>query len=111
MKRGDIVSVALQGNAGKPRPALVIQSDLLGATSTVLVIPFSSTFFPVTFRRVTIAPAPGNGLAEVSQLMIERMASIRRDKCGPVFGQVSPDQLAEVDARLAFVLGLGEVLA
>ena len=28
MKRGDLVTIALQGDYGKPRPALVVQSDL-----------------------------------------------------------------------------------
>lgn len=28
MRRGDIVTIALQGDYGKPRPALIIQSDL-----------------------------------------------------------------------------------
>ena len=35
MKRGDLVTVALQGEHAKPRPALVIQSDLFAnLTST-----------------------------------------------------------------------------
>jgi mRNA interferase MazF len=33
MKRGDFVTIALQGDFGKPRPALVIQSDLFAAHS------------------------------------------------------------------------------
>ena len=32
MKRGDLVTVALPGDFGKPRPALVVQADLFNAT-------------------------------------------------------------------------------
>jgi len=35
--RGDLITVALSGEDGKPRPALVIQSDFLPETDSVLV--------------------------------------------------------------------------
>lgn len=38
MKRGDLVTVSLSGDYGKPRPALVIQSDLfVGHVSVTLL--------------------------------------------------------------------------
>jgi len=43
MRRGDLVTVALQGDLGKPWPALVIQSDLFGAHPSVTVLPITST--------------------------------------------------------------------
>ncbi|MEZ1817420.1 type II toxin-antitoxin system PemK/MazF family toxin, partial [Pseudomonas aeruginosa] len=43
MKRGDLVTVALQGDYGKPRPALVIQSDQFPGTASVVVLPVTST--------------------------------------------------------------------
>ena len=39
MQRGDLVVVAMQGDHGKPRPALVIQSDLFDELPTVTVLP------------------------------------------------------------------------
>ena len=39
MNRGDFVTVAMPGDFGKPRPALVIQSDLFLAHGTVTVQP------------------------------------------------------------------------
>ena len=42
MKRGDVVTVALQSDLGKPRPALVIQSDLCGAHPSVTILPVTS---------------------------------------------------------------------
>ena len=41
MKRGDIVTVALPGAIGKPRPALVIQSDLFDQHRSATILPVS----------------------------------------------------------------------
>jgi len=43
VKRGDVVTVALQGDHGKPRPALVIQSDLVADHPSIVVLPLTST--------------------------------------------------------------------
>ncbi len=37
MKRGDLVTIALPGDYGKPRPALVVQSDLFSEHPSVTV--------------------------------------------------------------------------
>jgi mRNA interferase MazF len=37
VQRGDFVTVALQGDFGKPRPALVIQADSFADHATVTV--------------------------------------------------------------------------
>jgi mRNA interferase MazF len=39
VKRGDLVTVALPGDLGKPRPALIIQSDLFDAHPSVAILP------------------------------------------------------------------------
>ena len=45
MKRGDLVTVAIAGDFGKPRPALIVQADpfALTATVTLLLIPAISS--------------------------------------------------------------------
>ena len=57
MIRGDLVTVALQGDHGKPRPALVIQSDLFRDTETVAVLLMSSTLVETPLGRVTVEPS------------------------------------------------------
>ena len=42
MNRGDFVTIAMQGDFDKPRPALVIQSDQFGGHATVTVLLVSS---------------------------------------------------------------------
>jgi mRNA-degrading endonuclease toxin of MazEF toxin-antitoxin module len=38
MRRGDVVTVAVSGGYGKPRPAIVVQSDLLNDTHASVVV-------------------------------------------------------------------------
>ena len=38
MRRGDLVIVAASGDYGKPRPAVVVQTDAVPATHTSVVI-------------------------------------------------------------------------
>jgi mRNA interferase MazF len=42
VRLGDLVTIALQGDFGKPRPGLVIQSDLFYAHASVTILPVTS---------------------------------------------------------------------
>lgn len=44
-QRGDLVTVFLPGDHGKPRPALVVQSDLLADLDSVVLCPITSWAF------------------------------------------------------------------
>ena len=65
MNRGDLVSIAMQGDFGKPRPALVIQSDQFNEHATITVLLVSST----------LVDAP-------SQVMVYKAMTVKRDKLG-----------------------------
>ena len=67
MIRGDVVTIAMQGDFGKPSPALVIQSDPFNEHVTVTVLPVSSALVDAPLFRVTIQPTPVNGLQIPSQ--------------------------------------------
>ena len=41
--RGDFVTIAMQGDFGKPRPALVIQADQFNEHASVTVLPVTGT--------------------------------------------------------------------
>ena len=86
MKRGDLVTVAMPGDYGKPRPALVIQSDRFEDTGTVTVLLMSGTLVSAPLIRVTVEPTPENGLSNPSQVMVDKAMSMRRDKLGRAFG-------------------------
>jgi mRNA interferase MazF len=107
MQRGDLVTVALRGDAGKPRPALVIQSEVFADLPTVVVLPLTSTLLDLPLVRVTIEPLPATGLQQRSQVMISRPQFVPRVKLGRVIGSVDAATILEVTRRLAVLLGVG----
>jgi mRNA interferase MazF len=108
VKRGDVVTVAGQGDFGKPRPAVVIQSDRLARVESVVVLPMTSHLSGESALRLPIQPEPGNGLRLPSEVMIEKVGTYRPERCGPVIGALHAATMAELGRRLAFVLGLDE---
>lgn len=106
MQRGDFVTVALQGDFGKPRPALVIQADAFVDHATVTVLLVSSAIVEAPLLRVTIPPTVANGLRQPSQIMIDKAMTIMRTKIGETFGRLDADALVEVERRLAVFLGV-----
>ena len=108
MQRGDLVSVAIQGDFGKPRPALVIQSPHLANHTSVTVLLVTSTLVDAPLLRVTVQAAPGNGFEKTSQIMIDKAMTLKLEKIGPVLGRVNPDELTQVERGLAVFLGIAK---
>ena len=106
MKRGDLVTVALQGDYGKPRPALVIQSDQFPGTASVVVLPVTSTLVDAPLLRLTVEPDAGNGLRAPSQIMLDKPMTVKVDKIGPAFGSLDDVVMISVSRFLALFLGL-----
>jgi mRNA interferase MazF len=106
VRRGDLVTVALAGDFGKPRPALVIQADSFADAGTVTVLLVSSMLVDAPLLRVTVAPSPQNGLVRASQIMVDKAMTVRRERLGPVFGRVDDETLLAVNRALAVFFGL-----
>jgi len=102
------VSVAIQGDFGKPRPALVIQSDQYDGHATVTVLPVTSTLVAAPLFRITLQPSPENGLHKRSQVMSDKAMTVKRDKVGPIFGRIDADSMVEVERCLAVFLGIAK---
>ena len=100
MRRGDVVVVALPGDFGKPRPAVVVQSDLLGQTSSIGIIPITSTIMDPALLRLTIEPTPANGLREVSQVMTDKVTTMSRSKVRSIIGKLDTGHMREISVRL-----------
>lgn len=106
MRRGELVTVATQGDFGKPRPALVIQSDVFNDThATVTVLLVSSEIIAAPMFRITIEPTPDNGLKVPCQIQVDKVITLRREKIGPSFGKIDNDTLVAVNRALAVFLG------
>ena len=105
MRRGDLVTVAVSGDFGKPRPALVIQSDHFDATATVTVLLISSTLVDAPLIRLAVEPGAENGLRKPSQVMIDKAMTVRRDRVSAPFGRLEDDTMVAVNRSLALFLG------
>ncbi|MFT4067662.1 type II toxin-antitoxin system PemK/MazF family toxin [Paraburkholderia sp.] len=108
MMRGDFVTIAMQGDFGKPRPALVIQSNHFSESATVTVLPVTSTLVPAPLLRIKVQPDAENGLQKPSQVMIDKIMTVKREKLGPTFGRLGADALVEVERCLALFLGIAK---
>ena len=106
MKRGDLVTVAMSGDLGKPRPALVIQADQFELTGTVTVLLISSETVDAPLIRLSVEPNETNGLRLPSQIMIDKVMSVKRSRIGQRFGRLDPETTIAVNRSLALFLGL-----
>jgi mRNA interferase MazF len=109
MRRGDIVVVAAAGDYGKPRPAVIIQTAALpDSHASVIVCQMTSELAQAPGFRVTVEPDARNGLRAVSQIMVDKLVTIRRERVGRQIGQLGQTELGRLNAALAFVVGLAD---
>ena len=107
LSRGDIVVCAAPGDFGKPRPALVVQSDLFNPTHVSFVIcPITSHLVDAPLFRLTLRPSVENGLKMESQVIVDKVIALNRDRIGKRIGKVTAAELADVDRALSMWLGI-----
>ena len=107
VRRGDVVTVALSGDYGKPRPALVVRADVFDAIPSVTILPLTSLLIEATLIRITIPPTSANGLKVASQVMIDKAITVPRSRVGGVVGRLDEEALGAVGAALRRFLDLG----
>jgi mRNA interferase MazF len=109
MRRGDVVVVAAAGDYGKPRPAVIVQTDAFPRThSSVVICQMTSEIVVAPDFRVTIDPSKANGLLVRSQVMADKPVTVRRARIGQTIGRLGPDDIGRLDVALAFVMGLAD---
>jgi mRNA interferase MazF len=96
----------MSGDFGKPRPALVIQSDRFDETGTLTVLLVSATLIDAPLIRITVEPSSQNGLLKTSQIMIDKAMSVKRDKLGTPFGHIDHETMLSVTRSLAVFFDL-----
>jgi len=107
MKRGDLVPIVQPGAYGKPRPALVIQSDLFNVHPSVTILPLTSELRDTPLFRLRVEPSEENGLRITSEVMVDKITTVPREKAREVFGRLEEEHLREVERLLAVWLGIG----
>jgi len=109
VKRGDVVTVAASGDYGKPRPAVIVQTDALPAEhASVIVCQMTSDIAEAPDFRITIEPTEKNGLRTRSQLMADKPVTIRRERIGRKIGSLDEKDIDRLNIALAFVMGLAD---
>jgi mRNA interferase MazF len=109
MRRGDVVIVAAAGDYGKPRPAIVVQSDALpDAHTSVIVCQMTPEIVDGVSFRMLIEPDSSNGLRARSQVMVDKPVTLRRERIGRMIGRLDSTDMARVDVALTFVMGLAD---
>jgi len=108
--RGDIISIASKDAefTAKPRPALIIQTDLYSDHPTVTVLPITSTIAEnASIIRVDVFPDETNGLQKYSQIQIDKISTLKRVNVGKTFGRLDRKTMIEVERLIAVFIGLG----
>lgn len=107
VQRGDVVLVVASGDYGNPRPAVVVQSDLFNDThASMTVCPVTSSLVEAPLFRVPLRPSKANGLARNSQIMVDKIQTLRRDRIRGRVGAIGPVAMGNVEAALRLWLRL-----
>lgn len=106
MNRGELWTVAGGVYASKPRPALIVQDDVFDATASVTVAPLTSTLTDAPLLRIRVTPTTLSGLECDSEIMIDKLTTVRRTNVANRLGRLTAEQLTEVERAMMAFLGL-----
>jgi mRNA interferase MazF len=107
MRRGQFVTVATAADYGKPRPALVVQSDLFAELPSVVICPLTTTVrTDADLFRLEVEPSGRNGLKELSQIAVDKITVVPVAKIGGAIGIANDALLLRVNRALALFLGI-----
>lgn len=108
LKRGDIVICVLSGDYGKPRPAVVVQSDLFNSShASVTICPITSDLVDAPLFRLELKPSATNGLVSESQIMVDKLTAIKIEKIAEQIGKLTALEIKHLDMVLKLWLGIG----
>ena len=106
MRRGDIVTVALPGDYGKPRPALVVQDEAFAGHPSLTLLLLTSTLYEAPLLRIPVEPDSDNGLERRSHICIDKAITVPHARLGPRIGRLQEATMQTVNTALARFLGL-----
>ena len=109
MSRGDVVLVAASGDYGKPRPAVIVQTNAFPEThASIVICQMTSEIVDAPDFRVTVDPSDRNGLRVRSQIMADKPVTVRRGRIGALIGHLDDADMSRLNIALAFVMGLAD---
>ena len=106
--RGGVVLASGPGEySRKPRPFVVVQSDLFNeAHGSFSLCPITSILTGNPLFREPVASELSNGLLEDSEVQVDKVQSLRRERIVRRLGDLSADQMEQVDQALRRWLAL-----
>lgn len=106
MRRGELWTVAGGVYAAKPRPALILQDDLFDVTDSVTVAPLTTTLTDAPLLRHRIEATELNGLRNDSDVMVDKVTTVRRSNLHQRVGRLTNQQMVDVERLVVIFLGL-----
>jgi mRNA interferase MazF len=109
LRRGDVVLVRSSADYfGKPRPAVVVQCQAcLDLRLSITVCQFTSAMDADADFRPIVEPTAKNGLKARSAVQVDKIGTLYPENIlGETKGRVSPSDMKNISAALAYWLGL-----
>lgn len=101
------MTIAVPGDYGKPRPALVVQNELFAELPSVVVCPLTTTVrSDADLFRLDVEPSHGNGLRQLSQIAVDKITVVPAAEVGQVIGKADDALLFRVNRALAPFLSI-----
>ena len=103
-----------RADLGKPRgheqalvrPVLVLQSDLYSATSTVVVVPFTTSFATSNVALGIVVPVGTGGLTKPSLALCHQIRALDRRQLLDRLGVLPGVTISQIEAPTMTILGL-----
>lgn len=107
LKRGDVVTIAGGGGdyGSKPRPAIVMQSDLFSALDSLTVLPITGHLADAALFRINLEPTEENGISRLSQVMVDKIMPVRRARIDEVIGVIDRKLMKKLEVAVTVFLG------
>lgn len=108
MQRGSVWTVAGGGAyTGKPRPVVIVQDAMFSDLASITFCPLTSETMEIGVIRPTIAPDAANGLRAPSQIMVDKITTVPKERLGARIGKLSDQDMVRVNRALVLFLGIG----
>ena len=106
MNRGEVWTVAGGVYSSKPRPAVIIQDDAFSETNSVTVAPLTTTLLDAPLLRLRVMMIAEAGVANDSDVMVDKITTVRRSHVGQKLGRLTNEQMVELERLLMTFLGM-----
>lgn len=92
--------------ASKPRPAVIVQDDVFELTDSVTVVPLTTTLIDAPLLRMRIPAGGVAGLSQDSDVMVDKLTTVRRSNVQTRVGRLSSPQMVDLERLMMTFLGM-----